>query len=198
MMKRDEVILTGGGDQDFSPNPRPAFNESARPPLFAMAMLLLLFTIPAMCNPNNGTLLTGTPGTYWTTFNDSSEFCWPQGTGPWPRCWKMDEEVVNGDPTYGTGLGQIAINPTGGSSLLVWANAAPKPGQPQRNHVNANYRVITSGATGRWKYGLSAQMDPGQSGVNDPTIAGQTGPEFSMANRKTAPVLGPLVSAQLT
>jgi hypothetical protein len=97
------------------------------------------------------------------------------------RNWFLFEEVVGGNTCYGTNLGTEArttdrfLSPT--HSLRLWANQS---GQFRSNHVSAVHRVAYAGRTGKWRYQVSAFIDPA-------TAIYQSGPEFSAQNTRNAP-----------
>jgi hypothetical protein len=97
--------------------------------------------------------------------------------------WGMFEEIVNGSPCYGTGIGEVARSTDvafdGSHSLRVWAN---KAGSLKSNHVIGQKRISSSGLHGKLFYGMVAYIAP------ETANSGETGPEFSMQNtRQIAP-----------
>jgi hypothetical protein len=97
--------------------------------------------------------------------------------------WGMFEEIVGGNPCYGTGIGEVARSTdvafSGAYSLRVWAN---KAGSLKSNHVIGQKQVFSTGQTGRLFYSVQAYIAP------ETANSGETGPEFSMQNtRQIAP-----------
>jgi len=97
------------------------------------------------------------------------------------RNWFLFEEVVGGNSCYGTNLGTAArttdlyLSPT--HSLRLWANQS---GLFRSNHLSAVHRVAYAGRTAKWRYTVSAFIDP-------QTPIYQAGPEFSAQNTREVP-----------
>lgn len=93
--------------------------------------------------------------------------------------WVPFEEIVNGSPCYGSGIGLIDRSPLvsfcGQYNLRVWANERHSL---KSNHLIATKKLSNSGRGGTWVYSVQAQIDPMTAST------GQTGPEFSMQNTR--------------
>lgn len=94
--------------------------------------------------------------------------------------WKVFEEVVGGNPCYGTGIGDVRTATgaaVGGSrSLRVTANAA---GSPKSNHLIAHKPVAASPIPGRAVYRVYARQEVAGAGR-----LGETGPEMSLQSTR--------------
>lgn len=93
--------------------------------------------------------------------------------------WQMFEEIVDGSPCYGSGIGSVTrstdVAHDGLYSLLVWSNQALSP---KSNHV-IGYKLYSDfGQQGIWRYEVHAYISP------TTVSTGQTGPEFSMQNTR--------------
>jgi hypothetical protein len=91
----------------------------------------------------------------------------------------MFEEIVNGSPCYGTGIGEVARSTDvafdGVHSLRVWANKARSL---KSNHVIGQKKFSSAGLNGKLVYSVVAYVAP------ETANSGETGPEFSMQNTR--------------
>jgi len=93
--------------------------------------------------------------------------------------WVLYEEVVNGNPCYGTGIGTISTNATaardGQQGLVVFANSASTL---QSNHPFAARRLDSTPRDRVLVYSLDARIPAVYANTT------QTGPEFSMQDTR--------------
>lgn len=92
-----------------------------------------------------------------------------------PKPWQMFEEIVNQNPCYGKGLGQIKrgveVAKSGQYSLRVWSNQAHSENS---NHVIAAYKVVDQAKQGILSLETDVFISP------KTYYTGQTGPEISV------------------
>jgi len=120
--------------------------------------------------PSNEIVLTVGTTAPPVSFTDSFE----TDTG-----WAIAEEIVNGNPCYIKGAGEVArstdVSLDGAYSLRVWSNKALSMNS---NKVIGYRRISTSAPNGTWFYSVHVYIAP------ETANSGQVGPEFGIQNTR--------------